>query len=262
MRLKNIPGAREIVDESAFVIADPEQYRGRWREVFQNDHPIELEIGIGKGRFLMDLAARDPETNYLGIEMYSSVLFRAVQKAEQRTTGAEKTIPVTEHDRPGLQEGCNFRLLRFDATQLPTLFAPGEIARIYLNFSDPWPKDRHADRRLTSRRFLERYEKVMSPGSSLVFKTDNAELFTFSLEEIREQGWDLLFSTYDLHEGGGTAEKGGTFVKGETMPESISEEQHRRQQENIQTEYEEKFVAVGKPICMLEARIPVTRVSD
>ena len=251
MRLKNIPGAREIVEESDFVVTDPEQFRGRWKEVFGNDHPIELEIGIGKGRFLMDLAERFPEKNYLGIEMYSSVLFRAVQKAEQRTTGAEKTIPVTEHERPGLPEECNFRLLRFDATRLESLFEKGEIDRIYLNFSDPWPKDRHADRRLTSSRFLERYEKILEPGHGILFKTDNQELFAFSLEQIRERGWELIAQSDDLHR----ARSGDDHTTVPTQGETDEDKKDPADPKWIMTEYEEKFSRAGHPICMLEARV-------
>ena len=235
-RLKNIPGAHEIVMESSFVVWEAEAYRGRWNEVFGNDHPIELEIGIGKGRFLMDLAERYPEKNFLGMEMYSTVLFRAVQKAEQRVSGAAKTLPVSETERPACPEDCNFRLLRFDATNLTSLFAQGEISRIYLNFSDPWPKDRHADRRLTSARFLERYEKILVPGGELIFKTDNRGLFDFSLEEVRARGWEVQDLSYDLHRDGVTREANDP--------------------KKIMTEYEEKFSRAGNPICMLEARVP------
>ena len=169
--------------------------------------------------------------------MYSSVLMRAIQKAEQRTGGLETPLPVSVLQRPPRPEECNFRLLRYDATGLPLLFEKGEISRIYLNFSDPWPKDRHADRRLTSGRFLARYEEVLPHGGGLVFKTDNRGLFEYSLEQIRERGWTLRFQSFDLHE----AEEEKHTVSGA---------------ETILTEYEEKFVAAGKPICMLEAACP------
>ena len=244
MRLKNIPGARDIVAVSEYVIQDPEAYKGRWHETFGNDHPIELEIGIGKGKFLMDLAADHPEKNFLGMEMYSSVLLRAIQRAEQRAAGAETPLPVSVRRRPGRPADCNFRLLRFDASGIPALFEKGEISGIYLNFSDPWPKERHADRRLTSGRFLRRYEEVLPAGGKLIFKTDNRGLFDFSLEQIRGNGWELISHTFDLHGAAqGTAEEpNGIGV----LPDTC----------RIMTEYEEKFVSEGKPICMLEAACP------
>ena len=240
MRLRNIPGSREVIAMSEFVVQDAETHRGGWQEVFGNDHPIELEIGIGKGRFLMELAEKRPEKNFLGMEMYSSVLLRAIQKAEQRTTGAKEPLPVSVTRRPHRPEDCNFRLLRFDATDLPQLFDKGEISKIYLNFSDPWPKDRHADRRLTSARFLERYREVLPAGGELIFKTDNRDLFTFSLEQIEESGWTLVEHTFDLH-GAATG-----YVS----------ERTEMAEEEILTEYEEKFVAEGKPICKLRALCP------
>jgi tRNA (guanine-N7-)-methyltransferase len=213
MRLRNIKGSREAIDQSRFAVQEPEQLRGRWKELFGNDHPIVIEIGMGKGRFLMDLAEAHPEWNFIGIEMYSSVLIRAIQKAEAR-----------EDDL------SNFRFIRMDARALTEVFEPGEVARIYLNFSDPWPKARHADRRLTSHLFLRRYREVLKAGGHVEFKTDNAELFEFSLEEAREEGWELLASTHDLH----ADEK---LCAG-----------------NIMTEYEEKFSAKGNPICKMIIR--------
>ena len=244
MRLRNIPGSRDIIAVSEFVVQEPEKYKGKWQVVFGNDHPIELEIGIGKGRFLMDLAERHPDTNYLGIEMYSSVLLRAIQKAEQRTAGLKIPLPVSEKRRPHRPEGCNFRLLRLDAGDLAQIFEKGEIRKIYLNFSDPWPKDRHADRRLTSGRFLKRYEEVLAEGGRLEFKTDNRDLFTYSLEQIRECEWKLGYHTFDLH--GADPEQPDGAVAVEDTPEGME----------IMTEYEEKFVAEGKPICMLSAERP------
>lgn len=212
MRLRNIRGSKEIIGASRWVVQDPETYKGRWTEVFGNDKPLAIEVGMGKGRFLMDMAAAHPDTNFVGIEMYDSVLLRAVQKAD------------------ALQEPPqNFRFIRMDARRLAEVFARGEVGRIYLNFSDPWPKDRHAKRRLTSREFLERYEQILLPGSSVEFKTDNRELFEFSLEEIREKGWILDGCTYDLH-------------RDAQMNEG-----------NIMTEYEEKFSSLGNPIHKLTA---------
>ena len=242
MRLRNIPGSREIIAKSEFVVQRPEEKKGNWRSVFGSGHPIELEIGIGKGRFLMDMAQRYPERNFIGIEMYSSVLFRAIQLAEQRATGAETPLPVRETERPRRPADCNFRLLRFDATALTQLFEKGEIGRIYLNFSDPWPKDRHADRRLTSARFLSRYAQILESGSELVFKTDDQALFAYSLEQVRACDWKLLAVTDDLH--------------GSRKDRPAAPETEALRRGNVMTEYEEKFAAEGKPICMLRAAAP------
>lgn len=207
MRLRNIQGSREAVAASTYVAHDPEKNRGKWKEVFGNSHPIHIEVGMGKGRFIMEMAARHPEKNYIGIEMYDSVLLRALQKMEE------------------LQEKpANLLFIRMDARTLPEVFEKGEVERIYLNFSDPWPKDRHAKRRLTSRQFLERYDQILAPEGRVEFKTDNRELFEFSLEEAGEAGWKVLASTFDLHH---------------------DEELMRG---NVMTEYEEKFSSMGNPI--------------
>ena len=205
MRLRNIKGAREAIDESPYVILDPENYKSRWNEVFGNDHPIRLEVGMGKGQFIMELARQNPGINYIGIERYTSVLLRAVQKMD--------TLQLP-----------NVHFLCEDAAKLPEIFAPEEVNRIYLNFSDPWPKDRHAKRRLTSRQFLARYNEILKPDGVIEFKTDNRPLFDFSLEEVREAGWQLLLCTYDLHH------------------------EEELMKDNIMTEYEAKFSAKGNPI--------------
>ena len=210
MRLRNIPGANEAVAASPYCIQNAAEHRGQWHAFFENDHPIHIEIGMGKGRFLMDLAALHPEINYIGIERYTSVLLRAVQKMD--------TLQLP-----------NVHFLCEDAAKLPEIFAPEEVDRIYLNFSDPWPKDRHAKRRLTSRQFLERYDKVLKGDGQIEFKTDNVGLFDFSLEEIDAAGWNLDAFTRDLHHD--TAMNEG----------------------NIMTEYEEKFSSKGNPICKLIA---------
>lgn len=209
MRLRNITGCREMIGESEFVVHEPETMKGKWREAFGNDHPVYVEIGMGKGRFLMDMARLYPEINFIGIEKYSSVLLRAVQKLE------EEELP-------------NVRLIRMDAEDLENVFAQGELDRIYLNFSDPWPKDRHAKRRLTSDRFLAVYDKILQPDGIIEFKTDNQDLFRYSLESIPEAGWQVTSHTFDLHHS--------------DMAEG-----------NVMTEYETKFSAEGKPICKLTA---------
>ena len=207
MRLRNIPGAKDAILECDWVIDEPEKFKGEWASVFGEKRPLFLEVGMGKGRFLMDMARLHPERNYVGIEMYDSVLLRAVQKREQ-----------LEEDLP------NLYFIRMDARNLPDVFEKGEVDKIYLNFSDPWPKERHAKRRLTSRQFLERYDKILAPEGTVEFKTDNRPLFEFSLEEVKEAGWVLDASTFDLHHD-------AKLMEG-----------------NVMTEYEEKFSRAGNPI--------------
>ena len=214
MRLRNIKGAQERILEDKYTIqtdgTNGDDYRGLWnKEIFHNNKPIHIEIGMGKGKFIMELASQNPDINYIGIEKYSSVLIRALEKRE--------TL-----------ESDNLMFLRMDAENIEDYFAPEEVARIYLNFSDPWPKDRHSKRRLTSREFLKRYDKILAKDGILQFKTDNRPLFDFSLEEIKESGWILDEYTFDLHKNGPAAN-------------------------NIMTEYEEKFYNLGNPICKLVA---------
>lgn len=209
MRLRNITGSKEAVNNDRYVINEPEKLKGRWTAQFGNDNPIHLEIGTGKGKLLMELASSNPDINYIGIEKYSSVLLRALEKTRE-------------------SELNNIYFLRFDAEYIINIFSREEIERIYLNFSDPWPKDRHAKRRLTSRQFLSKYDQILDKDGEIIFKTDNTSLFDFSLEEINLAGWTIKSSTYDLHD--------SEYVKG-----------------NIMTEYEERFVAEGKPIHMLKA---------
>ncbi len=205
MRLRNITGSREMIAESRFVVHEPQEYKGRWRELFSNDHPLRIEIGMGKGRFIMDLARMHPEINYVGIEKYSSVLLRGIQKME--------TDPLP-----------NLYFIRMEAEEIADVFGREEVERIYLNFSDPWPKDRHAKRRLPSREFLKRYDEILVRDGVIEFKTDNQDLFRFALGEIAPAGWQLLQMTEDLHHD----EK---MLAG-----------------NVMTEYEEKFSALGNPI--------------
>lgn len=206
MRLRNIKGSKEFIENSPFVVHQPEEYKGCWQDLFHNNNPLHVEIGMGKGQFIHTLAAEHPDINYLGIEMYSSVLYRALERRAQ-----------TELD--------NLYFLRFDARNLTEIFSSGDIDRIYLNFSDPWPKDRHAKRRLTSPNFLSMYDKVLLPSGYIQFKTDNRSLFDFSVESVKESGiWHIDELTYDLHH--------SEYLEG-----------------NIMTEYESRFVAEGKPIC-------------
>ncbi len=209
MRLRNVPGSRDMIAESPFTIKDETEWKGRWNEVFDNDHPIHIEIGMGKGQFIMTLAKEHPEINYVGIEKYSSVLVRALEKQQ------EMELP-------------NIKFIRMEAENIAEVFAPDEVARIYLNFSDPWPKDRHAKRRLTSVQFLQRYENILQKDGHLIFKTDNRDLFDFSLEQVEEaEHWILLNHTFDLHH--------SEYVEG-----------------NVMTEYEQRFVEKGNAICRME----------
>ena len=205
MRLRNVTGSREMIAANEYVIHEPETYKGRWKELFGNNHPIRLEIGMGKGRFLMTLAKENPDINYLGIEKYSTVLLRALQKME-------------------IEPLPNIRFIRMDAENICDVFSREEIDRIYLNFSDPWPKDRHAKRRLPSRQFLERYDSILKSDGVLEFKTDNRDLFTFAEEEVKESKWQIREITYDLH-------NNASMMEG-----------------NVMTEYEEKFSSIGNPI--------------
>lgn len=206
MRLRNITGSREVIADSIYVVQEPQEKKGRWKEVFGNDHPVRIEIGMGKGKFLHTLAKENPDINYIGIEKYSSVLLRAIQKMEE-------------------DELSNLKFIRMDAEEITDVFATGEVDRIYLNFSDPWPKDRHAKRRLPSRQFLKRYDEILKKDGRIEFKTDNRDLFDFAVEELPEAGFCAEVLTYDLH-----------------ADEKLMEG-------NIMTEYEEKFSAVGNPIC-------------
>ena len=165
MRLRNIPRAEGTLQAHNIVIKRPEDQKGCWKQVFGNKHPIRVEIGTGKGRFILNMAKENPQINFVGIERYSSVLLRAVEK----------------FDTDEFKELENVRFICIDARRIEEVFAKDEVDRIYLNFSDPWPKARHAKRRLTSTEFLERYQKVLVPFGRLEFKTDNTQLFNFSL---------------------------------------------------------------------------------
>lgn len=211
MRLRNIPGADEAIADSPHCIQEPMAEKGRWHLIFGNENPIHIEIGMGKGQFIMQLAKEHPDINYIGIERYSSVLLRALQKMEV------EPLP-------------NIRFLCMDASIITEVFDKEEVAKIYLNFSDPWPKERHAKRRLTSRQFFERYDKILARNGVVEFKTDNDDLFAFSMEEVAEAGWTLDAHTFDLHH------------------DPVLNEG------NVMTEYEEKFSSLGHPIHKLIAR--------
>lgn len=224
MRLRNIPRADGVLNECKEVVKNEKEYRGRWHEVFGNSSPIHIEIGMGKGQFLLTLAGRNPGINYIGIERYSSVLLRAVEKfqAPIPMSGSAGTA------LPGVATLPNVRFICMDARDIADTFAPGEVDRIYLNFSDPWPKARHAGRRLTSREFLARYDRVLAEDGTIEFKTDNRLLFNFSVSEVKAApAFHMEGCTYDLHHD-------------DVMNHG-----------NIMTEYEEKFSSLGNPICKL-----------
>ena len=211
MRLRNIKGSREAIAEHPFVIKEEQTYKGRWHELFGNDHPIHIEVGMGKGKFLTELAGNNPDINYIGIEKYSSVLIRALEKCEG-------------------YEGGNILFIRMDAETIADVFDKDEVDRIYLNFSDPWPKARHARRRLTSSDFLALYDQILTSDGTVEFKTDNRVLFDFSVEEVKASSlFELTGLTYDLHHD-------SSMNAG-----------------NIMTEYEEKFSSAGGAICKLVA---------
>lgn len=209
MRLRNIKGSREEIAVNEYVVHEPEKLKGNWKNFFENNNPIHIEIGMGKGKFICQLALENPDINYIGIEKYSSVLIRAIEKRKQL-------------------ELNNLMFIRFDADYINDIFEKDEINRIYLNFSDPWPKDRHAKRRLTSKEFFARYNNFLVKEGEVIFKTDNKDLFTFSLEQVEEAGWKLKNHTSDLHH--------SEYMEG-----------------NVMTEYEEKFSAIGNPIHRLVA---------
>lgn len=209
MRLRNIKNANErLAQNERDFVANPESFKGCWNQAFVNDNPIHIEIGMGKGQFLTQLALQNPNINYIGIEKFTSVQLRASEKLSEL-------------------ELTNVRLINVDAKNLNEYFEKGEVDRIYLNFSDPWPKNAHAKRRLTSNRFLPVYHDILTLDGEIHFKTDNRLLFEFSLESLNNYGLILSNISLDLH---------NSNFEG-----------------NIMTEYEEKFSKFG-PIYRLEAK--------
>ncbi len=211
MRLRNKPWASEfIADHPEVIIPDPEQHKGQWQQVFGNTNPLHIEVGTGKGQFITGMALQNPNINYIGIELYDSVIVCALENAIEAKSPA------------------NLRLLKVNGADLNKYFAKNDVSRVYLNFSDPWPKVRHAKRRLTHEGFLKTYEDVLVNEGEIHFKTDNRGLFEYSLTSISAYGMLLTYVSLDLHA---------------NMPE-----------DNIMTEYEEKFSAKGQPIYRLEAK--------
>ena len=213
MRLRKVKGADEfIAAHPDIVLEDPKSLKGRWQTIFEQDQPLNIEVGMGKGGFIVGMAQKNPHLNFVGIEKFDSVLVRALEKT------LEQPLP-------------NLKLLKVDAEELQDIFEENEVAGIYLNFSDPWPKPRHAKRRLTHETFLASYEKIMAPGGTLAFKTDNRLLFEYSLVSLNAYGMSLVDVALDLH-------------------------QREDLEWNVMTEYEQKFSAKGQPIYRLEAQYP------
>ena len=206
MRLRNVKNAKDIVDNCEYVIHCPQDYKGKYKEIFKNDNPIEVEIGMGKGDFIIVKALKNPDVNFIGVEMYESVMCRAIEKLEKM-------------DLP------NIRLIRIDAHNLGDVF-DHEIRKIYLNFSDPWPKKRHAKRRLTSDRLLQVYDNLFKDECVIEQKTDNVGLFESSIVSLSMYGYVI---------------------------EEISLDLHSTDKENSETEYEKKFVSQGIKINYLRA---------
>ena len=209
MRLRNKKYAGSMVRESEYTIQNPKERKGKWHTIFENENEIHIEIGMGKGNFIIQMALAHPEINYIGIEMYDSVIVTAVKCLQER----EEKIK-------------NLRLIRMDAKEIEEVFE-NEISRIYLNFSDPWPKAKHAKRRLTSEEFLTRYEHIFKDKKVIFQKTDNNALFEFSMDSLEKHGYQLKAVTRDLYA--------------------------NPIEENIATEYEMKFVSQGIKINRLEA---------
>jgi len=205
MRLKNVKGANEIIINGTYYVHNPKQYKGKWQELFKNNNPIHIEIGMGKGNFIIENAKRYKNINFIGIEKYDSVIVRAIQKSNEL-------------------ELDNLKIVRIDANKLEEIFDK-EIDTIYLNFSDPWPKERHAKRRLTSNIFLNIYNHIFKDINKIIIKTDAIDLFNYSLESLTEYGYDIIYKTNNL--------------------DSLNEN-------NIMTEYENKFYNLGIKINKFE----------
>ena len=209
VRLRNKPWALDYINEHQdVIIPEPEKFKGKWHEVFGNNNPIHIEVGTGKGQFVLGMAKQNPDINYIGIELFDSVIVCALER-------------IVEAEKP-----ANLRLLKVNGEDLQKFFAKNDVSRVYLNFSDPWPKARHAKRRLTHEGFLAIYESILIDNGEIHFKTDNRGLFEYSLVSMNHYGMKLNYVSLDLHA---------------NEPE-----------DNVKTEYEEKFSAKGQPIYRLE----------
>lgn len=200
MRLRNVKDI-SCLDSSPYIINEPYKFKGNYRCIFDNSKPIHIEIGMGKGKFIIEMALNNPDINFIGIEKFASVMVRAIQKI------GDKEIP-------------NLRLILMDAMEIDTVF-DHEINMIYLNFSDPWPKAKHARRRLTSPLFLSKYDMIFKGDCNIIMKTDNEGLYSYSIDTLSEYGYFLT---------------------------EISMKQFSLSEDNVTTEYEDKFIKLGKPI--------------
>ncbi len=207
LRLKNVKNKDEIITRTNYIIFNPFDYYGKWNSVFNNKNKIEVEIGMGKGDFIIQMAKQNKDVNYVGIEMYDSVIVRAVQKLEEEKLD-------------------NLKLIKIDANKIDKIFNK-EIDKIYLNFSDPWPKKRHEKRRLTSSFFLKKYDNLFKNEKKIIQKTDNINLFAYSIESLSTYGYTLKNVTLDLY---------NNMIEG-----------------NVASEYERKFHDKNVKICRLEA---------
>ena len=206
MRLRKVINAQNIIDESQYIIKKPEIYKGNYKNVFENDNSIYIEVGMGKGDFIIENALKNPEINFIGIEKFDSVMVRAVQKLE-------------EYDIP------NLKLIKIDALNIDNIFYK-EISCLYLNFSDPWPKKRHTNRRLTSNVFLNKYDLIFKNTKKIIMKTDNRHLFEYSIKSLTDYEYKINDISLDLHSD--------------------------NKLDNIETEYEKKFVSKGMVIYYIE----------
>lgn len=212
MRLRNKPWAKPLMAENPqWVVTEPEQFRGKWQTRFAKEAPIYIEVGMGKGRFIVEMAEKYPERNFIGLEIQTAATGMALKKQ------IEKQLP-------------NLQFICANGSGLETFFAKNEVAGVYLNFSDPWPKKRQAKRRLTYKSFLKQYEYVMKPKGYLEFKTDNMGLFEYSLTSLNNYGMKFEQVWLDLH----------------SDEEAVVD--------NVMTEYEQKFSEKGQPIYKLKAQ--------
>ena len=211
MRLKHIPEAEEIIaTQPTYITINGEEWQGKWQERFPKDQPLHLEVGSGKGRFIIEMAKRYHEINFIGMELQTSAIFKLLEKQ------LEEKLP-------------NLQLLNGDAKEITEYFAPGEIDKLMLTFSDPWPKTKHAKRRFTHERFLTRFEAILKEAGEFYFKTDNRELFEFSLMSLNQYGMQFDEIILDVHNSD-------------------------QAEDNIMTEFEEKFSKRGSRIHQIRAR--------
>ena len=209
MRLRNVKDASIKIDASNYIIKNYEDYKGNYKNIFNDDNKLCIEIGMGKGDFIIGMAQNYPNTNFIGIEKYDSVMVRAVEKLDRLNTGIELK---------------NLKLIKMDAEYIDKVFDK-EIDTIYLNFSDPWPKDRHEKRRLTSSNFLKKYDNLFKSTKHIIFKTDNRKLFEYSIKSFTDYGYTINNISLDLHS------------------DDIF---------NVETEYEKRFSSLGYPIYMID----------